>query len=76
MSKVNQCLVRGATRDELTLPRNELLCQLFGGHKAEFAGVGTFFCKQISFPENFLVKKFEIEETKTPFITSVLKVEY
>jgi hypothetical protein len=45
--------------------------------KAKFVQVFTFFHKHIFLPWEFLlVKKLEIEKTKTNFVISVLKVVY
>ena len=45
--------------------------------KAEFAEEGIFFLQTDFLPWEFLlIKKLEIEKTKTTFIISVLKVVY
>ena len=45
--------------------------------KAKFTEVSTFFHEHIFLPWEFLlIKKLEIEKTKTTFIISVLKVVY
>ena len=45
--------------------------------KAKFTQVSTFFHEHIFLPWEFLlIKKLEIEKTKTAFVISVLKVVY
>ena len=45
--------------------------------EVEFTGVGTFFSRTDYLPWEFLlIKKLEIEKTKTAFIISVFKVVY
>ena len=46
-------------------------------NKAKFTQVSTFFQEHIFFPREFLlIKKLEIEITKTTFVISVLKVVF
>ena len=56
---------------------NEIFQLIWHLFKAKFTQVSTFFHEHIFLPwEFFLIKKFEIEKTKTTFVISVLKVVY